>query len=165
MSRVRGRLWVSVFVTLVLVCGGGTAATALTAGNAAAIGTVHKQHPDSFNQSDAVEGSVRVTFQCNDATGRYKIVVSGVQIIHEDGLTRWETLGLVWFLSRVGGSSIEETLALSQNSTSGLFGGSKTGTLSDVSVCATGANVKVIDADFGEVYLDGAALEYDVSLT
>lgn len=60
---------------------------------------------------------------------------------------------------------VEETLGLSPNSTSGLFGGTKTGTLSDVRVGVTGAAAKVIDADFVTSGLPGATLEYDVSLT
>ena len=99
----------------------------------------------------AVEGAAKATFTCDSATGKFRVKALGVQVIQPDHFSTWggdpafgsTKYGLLW---RLIASSIDQgDFALTQNSTSGLFGGTTSGLLADRTQCATGATVNIAD--------------------
>jgi hypothetical protein len=61
----------------------------VTGGPAGATGTTHRTPVSARNTGADVEGSARVLFRCNDATGTYTLSVTNVQVIQTDGVTPW----------------------------------------------------------------------------
>jgi hypothetical protein len=126
---------------LVTVTGG---ATQVLAQGAGASGTTHTLAAVT-NLSTAVEGAVKVTFSCDDATGAFTFKASNIQVIEDDHATRWPVLQLAWNVTSTAGSAGGGPF-LKQNKTNGLFAVKQTGTLSDVQSCAAGATFYLNDA-------------------
>jgi hypothetical protein len=102
------------------------------------------------NASEAVEGSVKVQFACDDASGAYSIAAQNVQVIEADGTTRWTTLGLSWTIEKVV-KGVDHTdggdLLLTQNATNGLFDASASGKLTDLQACQHNASFQLRGRD------------------
>jgi hypothetical protein len=110
--------------------------TVVTSGSspAGAVGTIHRLSTSVRSSGNAVEGSARVSFSCNDVTLAYKLKLTNVQVIEADGFTSWadyDVVFLLWY-------PLFRSASLVQNTTNGLFGSTQTGVLDLAKECETG---------------------------
>jgi hypothetical protein len=157
LGRVVRKRVVAFCVSATLIVVGGGAAVSFRPNPAGAVGTTHKLsgcYPSSYctptpytgSGTPAVENWATMRFQCNDTTGRYKVVFKNVQVIQPDGVTPWSAFKVGVSLNGFG--SWQTIVTLTQNSTSGLFGATQSGRLPDPTVCTQGAGGVGFDVAF-----------------
>jgi len=84
---------------------------------AGAAGTGHHLAVSPRNEGHAVEGSARMSFNCNAATGQFKARLSGIQVIQPDHVLRWSSLTVDAYI----GQDTQLVFTLHQNATNGLY--------------------------------------------
>ena len=136
-ARMGRRRITTIVVAAGLLIGAGAVGTRVRAGASTAAGTEHVIVQKFLsNGSAAVEGSVKLHFTCDSASGAWALDIKDVSVIAQDHVTRWPTLAIEWHLVDPSGDHRDgTTVALKQNTTSGLFRGADGGTLSDPSAC------------------------------
>ncbi len=111
------------------------------AGAASANHTVKLTGPGT---SLAYESKAKAKFTCSSTTGTFTLTASGIQVIGSNHLTPWDTTLTTghsyWISFWVDGyfAGSPDALALTQNPTTGLYGGTTTGYLDSASECASG---------------------------
>lgn len=109
------------------------------AGAASANHTVKLTGPGT---SLAYESKAKAKFTCSSTTGTFTLTASGIQVIGSNHLTPWDTTLTTghsyWISFWVDGyfAGSPDALALTQNPTTGLYGGTTTGYLDSASECA-----------------------------
>jgi hypothetical protein len=145
-----GRRFITLCAASFLIAGGGGGIAIIGSSDAGAVSTTHSLTLKGPGGS-AVEGQTRATFTCDSATGKFRVSVSGVQVIQPDHFSTWggdpafgsTKYGLLW---RLLASSLDQgDFALVQNTTSGLYNGKTSGLLADRTQCTTGATVDIAD--------------------
>ena len=122
------------------------------AGAASATHTVKLAGPGT---SLAYEPKAKAKFTCNSTTGAFTLTSSGIQVIGSNHVTPWDTqaTGSYWISFWVDGSFsfAPQLLGLTQDPTTGFYGGTGTGFLDAPSDCSKGNPVLVfggVDTDF-----------------